>query len=338
MKKAITLFLLLLSISAVSQPIRKGEHLILFRNTKNLRIKRIAEEANITVFIKNGKNIAGKIRKIRTDTIFYADTSIRAQDIDSIFVQAMGLYSDWKFHYQKVPFYVKGSPDLQIIFPPDSAIRNDYRFSVYVHGLTRKIRNEKLAVQNPLVYNNFLKWNLTKIAHLELGISYERIIAKNLSWETEVSGILGIPSSYFSMINYPVFNYNGISITTYPKYYYNTRTYVSLVLLYNYLSVDSMKCNWPRSGSATEFKSQRRNDYGISIRIWFMRRYGKTVIDYYVGGGIKFITTHDLVYGYYPEDSSHLHWIDRQGHSPKVYDRNFFGPIINFGIKIGGAF
>jgi len=338
MKRFLPLLFLLACFTAVSQPLRKGSHVILIRNLANWRLQRIDEKSNISVVTTSGKIISGEIRLIRADTIFFADTLIRLSDIFRIYYKSIFAFDNNPQYDEKRPVYESEKKEKEFICPPDSVYRSSWKYSVYIRHLTTKIRNQKLALQNPLVYKNFLKWNLTKIAHLELGISYERVIAKNLSWETEISGILGIPSSYFSLINYPVFNYNGISITTYPKYYFIPRTYISFVFMYRYLWVDGMKCNWPRGGSGTEFKSQQRNDYGLSIRIGFMRRYGKTVFDYYVGGGIKYITTHDLVYGYYPEDSGQLDWIDRQGHSPKVYNKNLFGPVINIGIKIGGAF
>lgn len=70
---------------------------------------------------------------------------------------------------------------------------------------------------------------------MELAISYERQIAKRFTWETEISAIIGFRTApaYYD-IDYPLYNYSGFSFTTYPKFYFNPRTYLGIVRLTNF--------------------------------------------------------------------------------------------------------
>jgi len=106
--------------------------------------------------------------------------------------------------------------------------------------------------------------------------------------------------------------------------------------MYRYLWVKDMRSTWPDDITGSLIQDQYRSDYGLSLRIGFMRRYGKIIVDYYVGGGIKYITVHELVYGYYEEDSIQLHW-NHANHSPDVANKSLFGAVFNLGIKIGLA-
>ena len=67
-----------------------------------------------------------------------------------------------------------------------------------------------------------------------------------------------------------------------------------------------------------------------------MRRHGKIVVDYYVGGGLKYITLHQLIYSHYGEDSCWLNWY-HANHSPDTANKTLFGAVFNLGIKIGLA-
>jgi hypothetical protein len=191
-------------------------------------------------------------------------------------------------------------------------------------------------------YYNFLKWNVTKVAHLEIALSYERLIAKNLTWETELSAIFGVQSAdAYYQIPQPIYNYNGFSITTYPKYYVISPTaYLGMVFMYRNLWATGIRTDWPdreNSGNG-QLQDQYRNDFGLSVRIGIMKRYGNFVVDYYFGGGVKYIMLHQLIYGYYLyHDSKTMQWY-HEDHSPDVYDRVLLGLVINLGIKIGFAF
>jgi hypothetical protein len=100
-----------------------------------------------------------------------------------------------------------------------------------------------------------------------------------------------------------------------------------------------MRTDWPDNNSANgELQDQYRNDLGLSLRIGTMRCYGKTVVDWYIGGGIKYSMVHQIVYGrYLYHDSNAMYWF-HPDHSADVDDHFLFQPVINFGIKIGRAF
>ncbi|MEI7727896.1 MAG: hypothetical protein WCK09_22505, partial [Bacteroidota bacterium] len=101
-----------------------------------------------------------------------------------------------------------------------------------------------------------------------------------------------------------------------------------------------IRTDWPDKGGSGNGKlqDQYRNDLGLSIRIGIMKRYGTFVVDYYFGGGVKYIMVHQLVYGsYYYHDSGQMHWYN-EDHSPIVTDQTLLGLVINLGIKIGFAF
>lgn len=190
-------------------------------------------------------------------------------------------------------------------------------------------------------YNNFLKWNVTKVAHLEIAFSYERLIAKSLTWETELSAIFGVQSAdAYYQIPQPLYNYNGFSVTTYPKYYVMSPTaYVGVVFMYRNLWATGIRTDWPDEGSGNgKLQDQYRNDFGLSLRIGIMKRYGTFVVDYYFGGGVKYIMLHQLVYGsYLYHDTGQMYWYN-EDHSPIVTDQTLLGLVINLGIKIGFAF
>jgi len=341
MKKLMTLLLVLFSVTAMSQFLRNGNHVILIRNVKTAKFARITENSNISVLTTSGKSISGKVRLIKSDTIFFQNNLVSVPEIEKIYFQSRFAFPDQPAYDSKRPAYQSGSPKFKIIVPPDSVYRKQRTYQSYLHMLNMTGKRERLATFNPLVYKNFVKWNISKLVHLELAFSYERQIAKKITWETEISAILGIPSAEASYtIDYPLFNYSGFSVTTYPKFYIMGPTfYLSPVLMYRNLWVKGMRTDWPERASANGLlQDQYRNDIGLSLRFGTMRRYGKTVVDWYIGGGIKYVYVHELVYAYYLyHDSNAMQWT-HPDHSADGNDRFLFQPVINLGIKIGRAF
>jgi hypothetical protein len=319
-----------------------GTHVILIRNLSTSRFKRINENSNISIWTTAGKNISGRVKLIKADTIFFIDTIVRVANIDRIFFKSPAPFPNHMPDNERTVAYVAGWHNWQIICPPDSVYRNSWSYQSYMHNLIRQEKSEQLAPLNPLVYRNFLKVNIAKLFHLELALSYERYISKRFTWETELSGILGINGAdAYYFIDYPLYNYNGISITTYPKFYViSPRTYLSPVFMYRYLWFKGVRTDWPDKDTEGngELQDQYRHDLALSLRIGFMRRYGKFVIDFYAGGGIKYIIIHQLVYSTYEDhDDDEMYW-NHPDHSPDTYNKGLFGPVINLGIKIGGAF
>ena len=315
--------------------------LILIRNNQNNRFLIIKQGVWIEVSTKNGLEISGTVKKIVADTLFLPATRVRVADIDTLYLKMRPSPGDLLKPGHRKPSYVAGSPDWQIICPPDSVFRYANKWHNYLYRLRHVANGERQETRNPLITKNFLKWNVSKLAHLEVAFSYERLIAPNLTWETELSAIFGVKSAdAYYMNNYPLYNYNGFSVTTYPKFYLiNPRTYLSFVFMYRYLWATDIRTDWPDGGNGNgQLQDQYRNDFGLSARLGIMKRYGQFVVDYYLGAGIKYIMLHQLVYGMYEyHDSSQMIWYNPD-HSPTVQDRIIYGPVVNLGIKIGFGF
>ena len=341
MNRSVILVLLLLSSNAMTQPLRKGNRVILIRNIKTAKLVRITQGSSVLVIKTSGDRISGSIRLIKADTLFFKESAVTVADIDKIYFPSRFSFPDQPRFDENRPVYMAESQKYRIIIPPDTVYRSLWEYKNYLHRLNYRGRAERLKTFDPLVCNNFLKWNVSKLFHLELAFSYERKIAPKITWETELSGILGIPSAdAHYTIDYPLYNYSGFSITTYPKFYFIWPTvYLSPVLMYRYLWVKGMRTDWPDGDSGSgELQDQYRNDLGLSIRIGTMRHYGKTVVDWYIGGGIKYCMVHQLVYGsYLYHDSDTFHWYNAD-HSANTYNQTVIQPVINLGIKIGRAF
>jgi hypothetical protein len=299
---------------------------------------RVTENSNISIHSITGKDISGQVRLVKADTIFFNDTLIRISDIDHLFFQSPFYLTNQSTGGRVRPDYVAGS-HWQIICPPETVYRTQRIYQEYFKNLIRQASYERRESRYPLLYGNFLKLNVAKLAHIEFAIAYERKIAKKITWEAEVSAILGVAADAYYMINYPLFNYTGFSVTTYPKFYiFNSRTYIGLVFMYRDLWVKGVRTDWPGQGENGKLQDQYRNDYGYSIRFGFMKRYGRFVVDYYIGAGLKSIQLHRRVYGSYQQhDTNEITWY-HEDHSPDVYDEVLLGPVGNIGIKIGLAF
>jgi len=361
MRPILLLLLLILPVTLLSQPPRLLRHAILIRNNKTHKVFAIKENLRISLITSEGKGIHGTVRRISSDTLFFNESSILIRKIDTIYLAAGMVSAPNPFNKSgKMVLYAAGSPTYQIICPPDSVYRNPWTYKIYYTNILRRIKEEWRETRNPLEdneiaalpsgsattdttpcrqYSSFLKWNISKLAHLEIALAYEQRIGRLFTWETELSAIFGVRTAdaYYT-IPVPLYNYNGFSVTTYPKYYIiNSTTYVSAVAMYRYLWATDIRTDWPEKQENGQLQDQYRNDLGISLRIGIMKRYGVFVVDYYLGGGIKYILLHQLVYGYYLyHDSGQMRWYN-EDHSPNIYDKVLLGPVINLGIKIGFA-
>lgn len=183
MKKLITLLFLGLSISAMPQFLKKGNHVILIRNVKTAKFARITGNSNISVLTTSGKSISGKVRLIKSDTIFFQNNLVSVPEIEKIYFQSRFAFPDQVVYDSRKPVYLAGSPKFKIIVPPDSVYKSQSSYQSYLHHLNTIGRKERIVSLDPLVYNNFLKWNISKLIHLELAFSYERQIANKTTWE-----------------------------------------------------------------------------------------------------------------------------------------------------------
>lgn len=335
------LIMLSASMSLQGQPWRPPRKVILFENQQVFIILKIAEGQRHDFYFDHGTKVSGKIDKISGDTITVGDTAFMAGDIEEIRKSTFA-GQPWMSPRERSAIWYRSDASVwKIICPPPDAYKNAWTFKLFISSRERALKPARQATYNPFVYKNFLKVNLAKLAHLEIALAYERVLGPKLSLETELSVIFGVKNADAHYhFNYPLYNYNGFSVTTYPKIFLiNPRTYFGFVFMYRYLWFDQVRTGWPeKSSNSSSLQDQKRNDFGVSLRLGFMRRYNQLVIDWYVGGGLKIILLHQEIYATYPyHDSQTMYWL-HPDHSPDVYNKVLLGPVINAGIKLGFGF
>jgi len=341
MNKKLTLLFIAACITAVTaQSQKKGSNLILVRNLHTMKIVKIEEKSGISVLTGNQKQVSGHIRLIRADTIFFRDTLVRVSDIKKIYQLSKSSPAGQPENKESQLIYDSGSEQKEIICPPDWIYSSTFNYRTYMHNLIWTDTTLELDAQNPLVYKNFLKMNLAKLLHFELGFSYERRIDEKVTWETELSGMIGVDVGKAVITDiYGLYKFNGISVTTCPKFYFiNPRTYFAAVFMYRYVWANKIHAAWPQGTAWNDLQDQIRNEYAISIRIGTQKRYHKTVLDWYFGLGIKYMQVQQQTYGSYNmPGSKEILWYNAD-HSPIVTSKGCFGPVLNAGLKIGRAF
>jgi len=327
---------------------------------RNQRIKRIlyleyrptvefsylTEKQNVQYTIMDQPEIhSGRILKISQDTLFFDGFTSRFRNFCTLkkMVNLPPLNNRHKAGTIRsdLDYGKADSASWRIFIPPDSIYANQRNYSLYRKSLIHSLKREAFAIAyNPLKYKNSFKINLAKLLHVELALSYERVIDSVYSLETEVGYIVGFKNAdgYYT-INYPIYNYSGCFIQTIMKYYYNGNgAYFAPVLLYKYLWCTGMRTGFPFSSANGDLQDQFRNDYGISIRMGKAKRYGQFIVDYYAGLGVKLVSIHVNDYGKYLEhDEGRMTWYHTD-HSPKVSEQSLIHPIVNLGVKIGAGF
>ncbi len=329
------------TISLHGQPWKPLRKVILFENQQLFVILKIAEGQRHDFYLDNGQKVSGVINKICGDTITIGDTAFIAGDITEIRKSTFA-GQPWMTPRKRSNIWYRSDASVwKITCPPPEAYQNAWIFHQFLSNRERAMNSARKATYNPFIYKNFLKVNLVKLAHLEIALAYERVIGPKLSLETEIGVIFGVQGAdAHYQFNYPLYNYNGFSLTSYPKLFLiNPRTYFGFVFMYRYLWFDQVRTGWPEGGGNSSYlQDQVRHDFGGSLRLGFMRRFDQLVIDWYVGGGLKLILLHQDVYGVYTyHDSMTMYWL-HENHSPDSYDKVLLGPVINAGIKLGFGF
>jgi hypothetical protein len=348
MKQFLTLSLLLVCFSVLSQEQRfpppwrpfprKVKHVVLIRNDKRHTIYRITENSNIFIRTSKGKSYSGKVLSIKSDTIFLNDTFVKVSEIDSLsFFFPMGFPGHDEFNNPGMRPYVSTWPENKIICPPENSYSTPLTYQDYYRDILKSAKHDWREQRNPLTYKNFVKFNLAKLAHLEIAFSYERLIGKDVTWETEISAIFGANANPMDITSYPLFNYSGVSITTYPKFFCTPKFYVSPVFMYRNLYFTNVNLDWPDNGNQIELQDQYRTDYGMSLRLGVMVRYRRFIIDYYAGIGAKYYLLQQRIYGRYDDYDEYVRYYNND-HSPNIVNTDGLGIILNLGIKMGVAF
>jgi hypothetical protein len=202
------------------------------------------------------------------------------------------------------------------------------------------VKKDKFEWLAPPFRQNIVKFNISKMANIELAIGYEyrftKIFAFDLETGFQYAAMTGEANDAF-MDLYPLYKYTGLTLVTGCKTYLNSRGYLEFLSHYKYLVMNQTKTLFP-NGDRYAFQDQTRNDYGFSIRIGELTRIGDIVIlEGYFGLGVMVVNVQQEIYGTYDEDSSILHWRNAD-HSPVASETQLLMPIVNAGIKIGFGF
>ena len=292
-----------------------------------------------------------RISRIAGDTLFIDTLSYRFRQFSSLESTTTHMIGRAGFHnhtaINNLSYLKTDSASWIIIIPPDYVYKNIKTLASYDKSLRhRNSTLQKKQQEEPFVYPNSIRINLAKLLHLELAISYERIFNEHFGLETEVGAGIGVKGLRFESDVFqgrPVFDYNSFSFIVNPKYYYlGSRYYVGPVLMYKYLWFNNTGSRFFGSDNISTFtylQDERRNDFGISIRVGRVKKYSKLIIDYYFGAGVKYVMLQVNDYGYYTNGSTYgaFHWANAD-HSPRITKADYFMPLFNVGIKIGSAF
>lgn len=165
---------------------------ILINNTDKMRLYKIGKNSIVRVVTKDKTLYQDAVQRIHADTmVLQSSAVIRTEEI-----RYLGLGVSFSLKQDTLPhriIYSANSDDSQMIFPPDSVYKNKRAFSQYFSDVLYHSKKEWKEKTYPLVFKNFLKFNLAKLAHFEIAFAYERLISKKFTWETELSYICGIP-------------------------------------------------------------------------------------------------------------------------------------------------
>ena len=314
------------------------KRVILFETRKCPTLFKITEKQNRKVSAEGmtGSRII-RITRIRKDSVYLDNTGYLFHQIDTIWWSAPSQGPHNSFNYIR-----SDSASWKIFFPPDSIYWSKYSLSNYMKSMSRLRRKDKFEWLAPSFRNNIIKLNVGRLANLEIAFSYEARFTKKWSYEIETG-------YQFSAANklvidqplgiYPLYKYDGFSIITGPKYYFDSRDYIQPLVHYRYLIMDSTMSKFP--GGQYRLQDEFRNDLGISIRFGQLRRLGNAmIIDGYIGLGIKAVMVRQIAYGYYysaGETDLYFRWYNDQ-HTPRLNNYLQWWPIISFGIKLGIGF
>jgi hypothetical protein len=226
------------------------------------------------------------------------------------------------------------------VFYPEKSIYSPGGPGLYIRQLKYQVKREKQIVADPMIFGNFIKFNLAKLLHLEIAASYEIRIAPRVTWETEAGYLFGVSHHDGPFpVSYPLYSYSGPELLTGPKFFcFRPTYYVGPAFMYKYLWFTDVRTTFPGSGEGGSLQDQFRHDLGISVRFGKMIRSGNFVMDLYFGLGIKTSWIYQREYGfYYYADSEAFKWYN-DDQSPKCEHTMVTSPIVNVGIKIGGGF
>lgn len=274
--------------------------------------------------------VRARVKRIRGDSIYLDSFGIRFRELESFNLPGFKQYKR------------ADSLSWRVFFPPEDVYHSHRVHATYLRQVNKQVKQDKIAGKSCMMFNDFLKFNFTKLANLEIAFDYEHRFTKQMSLEGEIGFqfAAGDPmSDDFMMGMYPLWKYHGINFVAGPKYYPGQIAYLQFVAIYHYLEMDLART---KSGTGGKYglQYQYRNDIGGSLRFGLQTKLGQTgVLDAYIGGGVKLAYISQYLYGEYGyDDSRYPFFWENADHSAQHNLVTQVKPVINAGIKIGVGF
>jgi len=314
--------------------------IIIFEDTVNWRHYIIKEHDFIRYrAVNKSKTLKGKITEIRHDTLFMKHRYIVPDTIDKIVVG-----------HSRVPhFHVSRS---RAFLMPDYARKYSEYQKAWKDQVLGSIRDRQALARTDTVHSNFIKLNLARLFGLEIAMSYERKINRIISLELEVGYGFPIynrnpPGSGTPFEVFPYFPSEGFSVIIGTKIYKISKSRPGIYIepSFTYKDLKYLDTYFPSNYSVVPpentdhypFGDKYTKVYGINVRGGAVCKYGKVIIDYYIGIGIR-----EKVFTYYfdsyydSSDSRNVYY--HSDHSPVISKNSRILPVFNLGLKLGFGF
>lgn len=311
--------------------------IIILQDTLTMKPLIVREHDFIRYILWNKDKIfKGRITRIHKDTLFLKSHQDKIGSINKLVL----------YHSGKPDFQVQRS---RIYLLPDTAYNSISSKLASKHGIMKNVRIARVLHRTDTIHSNFIKLNLTRLFSFEIALSYERKLSPFVSLEFEVGYQFPLydrtrPGSGDLLETAQLFS-EGFSLLLGPKVYrlwnrrpgfyiepfaiFKTLRYLNVYLPGSYVSNPSSEF-YP-------FGDKYTTVYGITLRIGTVRKYGKLILDYYTGLGIKVKDYAYYYYGYYDHyDNKNVYYLlDHSAITRKVTE---IWPVFNLGIKIGFGF
>jgi hypothetical protein len=329
---------LLISQNPFRRPSFPGEphhasRFILLERIERPALVKIPEHYMMHAWVgSDSANIAvhARVTRIRGDSLYLDSLGLRFHDLESFNLPGFKQYRR------------TDSLSWRVFFPPENVYHDRWAYSAYLRDVKNQVKKDKIAGKSCMSFNNFLKFNITKLANLEIAFDYEHRFTQQLSVEGEVGFQFagGDPmSDDFFMGVYPLWKYHGINLLAGPKYYFGQISYLQFVAVYHYLDMDLARTK-AGTGGKYGLQYQYKNDIGGALRFGLQTRLGNSgVLDAYIGGGVKIAYINQYIYGYYGyyDSLNDFIWYNAD-HSAEHNHITQLWPVINAGVKIGVGF
>jgi len=319
-------------------PIRSSQirRIIIIQDTLTMKPVILREHDFIRYILKDRDEILkGKIRKIHTDTMFIKYRQDKVGTINRLVIS----------HSGRPDFQVQRS---RIYLLPDTAYNSISSKLASKHGIMKNVRTARVLHRTDTIHSNFIKLNLARLFSFEIAFSYEHKVSPFVSVELELGYQLPLypspPGSGSPFETDQLFS-EGFTLLIGPKLYrlwknrpgfylepfaiFKTLRYLNVYFPASYADIPRSE-SYPIGDKYTQV-------YGITLRIGTIRKYGKVIVDYYTGIGMKVKDYTYKFYGYddYYDGKTVYYSAD---HTPVIRKSTEIWPVFNLGIKMGFGF